>query len=136
MLFHLEPNSGVPLYRQIVDEVKAGTIKGLLRDGDRLPSVRELARSLGINPTTVVKAYEILEQEKLIVLRHGLGAFVTVGREALPPSEREERMERLASRLAVEGRRHGLSESRIVELLRRVLRRLRPLRRTPTRLER
>ena len=126
MLFHLEPNSGVPLYRQIVDEVKKATLTGLLKDGDRLPSVRELARSLGINPTTVVKAYDQLAQERLIVLRHGLGAFVTTGRPALPPAEREERVDRLATRLAVEGRRHGYTESRLLTVLKLALRRLRP----------
>jgi len=126
VLFRLEPHSGVPLYRQIVAEVQAATVKGMLRDGDRLPSVRELARSLGINPTTVVKAYDELARERLIVLRHGLGAFVTIGRPALSSDEREERVERLATRLAVEGRRHGYSESRLVAILRRALRRLRP----------
>src|SRR5260370_134670 len=127
MLFRLEPNSGVPLYRQIVDQVKSGAVKGVLREGDRLPSVRELARTLAINPTTVVKAYAELEQERLLVLRHGMGAFVTLGRAARPAEEREEVVEALAKRLAVEGRRHGLSELRIVAALRAALRRLRPV---------
>jgi GntR family transcriptional regulator len=126
VLFHLEPSSGIPLYQQIVDEVKAATVRGLLKDGDRLPSVRELARTLGINPTTVVKAYDQLARERLIVLRQGLGAFVTLGREALPPGEREEKVEQLALRLAVEGRRHGYSGARLVEVLKLVLRKLRP----------
>jgi len=126
MLFRLEPNSGVPLYRQIVAEVQAGIVKGLLKDGDRLPSVRELSRSLGIHPTTVVKAYVELARERLIVLRQGLGAFVTTGREALPPSERAERVEQLATSLALEGRRHGFSESRVVAIVRAALRKLRP----------
>src|SRR5262245_46644279 len=126
MHFRLEPHSGVPLYRQIVDEVKKGTLRGLLREGDRLPSVRELARTLGINPTTVVKAYDQLAAERLIVLRHGLGAYVTAGRSPLPAAEREERVDRLATRLAVEGLRHGYTESRLMTVLRLVLRRLRP----------
>ncbi len=126
MLFRLEPNSGVPLYRQIVAEVQAAVVKGTLREGDRLPSVRELARSLGINPTTVVKAYDELARERLVVQRQGLGAFVTTGREAMPPAEREERIEPLATRLAVEGRRLGYSEARLLAILRRALGRLRP----------
>ena len=129
VIFQLEPNSGIPLYRQIVDQVKAATLNGALLDGDRLPSVRELARTLGINPTTVVKAYALLQQERLLALRHGTGAFVTLGRPALPVAEREEQVEVLATRLAVEGRRHGLPEARIIEILRAALRRLRPARR-------
>lgn len=126
MLFHLEPNSGVPLYQQIVAEVHAAVLRGLLRDGDRLPSVRELARTLGINPTTVVKAYDLLAAEHLIAQRPGLGAFVTTGREPMPAAQRDERVQQLARDYAVEGRRLGLSEGDLVSTLRRALQRLRP----------
>lgn len=126
MLFHLEPNSGVPLYQQIVGEVHAALLKGHLRDGDRLPSVRELARTLGINPTTVVKAYDLLAAEHVIVQRPGLGAFITAGKEALPASQRDERVGKIAREFAIEGRRLGYSEADLLELLREALRSLRP----------
>ena len=128
MHFRIEPSSGVPVYRQIVDEVKASYVRGIVRDGDRLPSIRELALTLGINPTTVVKAYDQLEAEGLIERKHGLGFFLSVGQPASPPPGEGDRIERLAHGLAVEGRRHGMSESRIFDVLRLALRKLRPRR--------
>jgi GntR family transcriptional regulator len=122
----IHPNSGVPLYRQIANEVKAAFLRGFLRPGERLPSVRELAASHGLNPTTVVKAYDQLDRERLIVRRQGQGAFVAGGTEPLSPDERDERVERLADELALEGRRLGLSEAELVELLKVKLRDLRP----------
>ena len=65
-MFSLEPTSGTPIYRQLVDQVRQLAASGGLEAGDRLPSVRAVAAELGINPTTIAKAYSLLEQEGLV----------------------------------------------------------------------
>ncbi len=125
---HIQPNSGVPLYRQVADEVKAAFLRGVLAPEERLPSVRELAAQLGIDPTTIVKAYDQLENERLIVRRQGQGAFVAGGQEPLLPNEAQGRVAELARQLALEGRRLGWSEAQIKRELEVELRALRPKR--------
>lgn len=122
----IQPASGVPLYRQIASEVQAAFLRGYLKPGDRLPSVRELAAQQGLNPTTVVKAYDLLAHERLIVRRQGQGAFVAGGTEPLEPEERRAIVDELAGQLALEGRRLGWSEEELVEVLRERLAALRP----------
>jgi GntR family transcriptional regulator len=77
MLFRPNPSSGVPIYLQLMEQVKHGIETGALRPGDQLPGIRPLAEELVINPNTVAKAYRELEHEGVIELRHGAGAFVS-----------------------------------------------------------
>src|SRR5690348_8319009 len=76
MLFRPNPSSGVPIYLQLMEQVKHGIETGALRPGEQLPGIRPLAEELVINPNTVAKAYRELEHEGVIELRHGAGAFV------------------------------------------------------------
>ena len=75
--FRLDTRSGVPTYLQLVDQVRRALLLGYLRDGDRLPTVREVAAALVVNPNTVAKAYRELERAGLVVPRAGQGTFVT-----------------------------------------------------------
>src|SRR6266481_1837908 len=77
MLFRPNPSSGVPIYLQLMEQVKHGIETGALRPGEQLPGMRPLAEELVINPNTVAKAYRELEHEGVIELRHGAGAFVS-----------------------------------------------------------
>ena len=77
MLFRPNPSSGVPIYLQLMEQVKHSIETGALRPGDQLPGMRPLAEELVINPNTVAKAYRELEHEGVIELRHGAGAFVS-----------------------------------------------------------
>jgi len=77
MLFRPNPSSGVPIYLQLMEQVKHAIETGALRPGDQLPGMRPLAEELVINPNTVAKAYRELEHEGIIELRHGAGAFVS-----------------------------------------------------------
>ena len=79
MLFKPNPSSGVPIYLQLMEQVKHGIETGALKPGDQLPGIRPLAVELVINPNTVAKAYRELEHEGVIELRHGAGAFVAAG---------------------------------------------------------
>src|SRR6185295_2770551 len=76
MPFHLNPSSGIPLYLQLVEQVKHAIDSGGIAAGEQLPSVRQMAEDLLINPNTVAKAYRELEYEEIIELRHGLGAYI------------------------------------------------------------
>jgi GntR family transcriptional regulator len=80
-IFEINPTSGVPIYRQIVDQVHALVVGGTLRAGDLLPSVRQVAREADVNPMTVSKAYSRLETEGVVRRVRGQGM------EVLPPSQ-------------------------------------------------
>jgi GntR family transcriptional regulator len=77
MLFRPNPSLGVPIYLQLMEQVKHAIETGALRPGEQLPGIRPLAEELVINPNTVAKAYRELEHEGIIELRHGAGAFVS-----------------------------------------------------------
>jgi GntR family transcriptional regulator len=75
--FHLDSRSGVSPYLQIVEQVRQSLRLGLLREGDQLPTVKEVVAQLAINPNTVLKAYRELEHEGLAGARPGVGTFIT-----------------------------------------------------------
>jgi GntR family transcriptional regulator len=81
-VFRIDAGSGVPIYRQLVEQVRREVMLGRLAAGDQLPPLREVVEALAINPNTVVKAYTELEHEGLVVRRQGMGTFVT----AAPPA--------------------------------------------------
>jgi DNA-binding transcriptional regulator YhcF (GntR family) len=75
--FHLDAGSGLPPYQQLVRQVRQALRLGLLREGDQLPTVKEVVALLAINPNTVLKAYRELEYRGLVAARPGVGTFVT-----------------------------------------------------------
>ncbi|MER7908416.1 MULTISPECIES: GntR family transcriptional regulator [unclassified Streptomyces] len=75
--FHLNERSGASPYQQLVQQVRHALRLGLLEEGDRLPTVKEVARQVAVNPNTVLKAYRELEHEGLVAARPGVGTFVT-----------------------------------------------------------
>lgn len=77
MVFRANPSLGVPIYLQLMEQVKHAIETGALRPGEQLPGIRPLAEELVINPNTVAKAYRELQHEGIIELRHGAGAFVS-----------------------------------------------------------
>ena len=90
MLFRPNPSLGVPIYLQLMEQIKHAIETGALVPGDQLPGIRPLAEELVINPNTVAKAYRELEHEGVIELRHGAGAFVSgqAGREKVADAVR------------------------------------------------
>src|SRR3979411_3311191 len=81
--FHLDPNSGVSFYVQLMQQVRQALLFGMLKPGDQLPTVREVVAQVALNPNTVLKAYRDLEHEGLVVSRPGLGTFVA---QKVPPA--------------------------------------------------
>ena len=81
-MFRIDAGSGVPIYRQLVEQVRRDVMLGRLEPGEQLPTLREVVDALTINPNTVVKAYAELEHEGLVVRRQGMGTFVTAASPA------------------------------------------------------
>lgn len=121
--WHVNPHSGVPLYVQIEEQVKTAIASGVLEEGDRLPTVRELALELTINPNTVARSYRELERAGFIDTTPGRGTFVKAVKA--PPMSEEERRRRLSSVVDVmltEARALGFDEDDVVEAVRSALR--------------
>jgi GntR family transcriptional regulator len=76
VIFRLNQSSGIPLYLQLMEQVKHAVETGALREGDQLPTIRKVAVDLVMNPNTVVRAYRELEHEGVLELKHGSGAFI------------------------------------------------------------
>ena len=76
MIFHLNHSSGVPVYLQLMQQIRHGVETGALRAGERLPTIRSLAEELVVNPNTVVRAYRELQHEGIVELRQGSGAYI------------------------------------------------------------
>jgi DNA-binding transcriptional regulator YhcF (GntR family) len=108
----------VPVYRQIADELRGLVARGLLRDGDELPSVRELGAMVGVNQNTVARAYRILADEGLCDLKHGSGARVRLPSEpyrgaAATEEDGERRLDDLVSRWLLRGESRADVERRM-----------------------
>ncbi len=120
----LDNQSGVAAYRQIMEQIKFYVAAGTLAEGAKLPSIRELAKQLAVNPTTIVKSYTELQHEGVIEMRHGKGAFIAANQAALGVTERREALRPLARRLAVEAKQLGASSDGLVSLLQEEMGRL------------
>ena len=125
MLFRVDPSSSVPVYAQIVAQAKNAVAAGVLRTGDRLPSLRDTARALRINPNTVVKAYRELEAQGVVRTEHGRGSVVTSATAPMGAAERVERLDRMAEQYAVEAYHLGASPEEVIGALHRALEALR-----------
>jgi len=97
MLILVDPHSGVPVYRQLMDQIKFHIASGLLKPGDELPSTRSLSSELGVNPMTISKAYSFLEKEDVVRRRRGKPLIVKGGQ---PQKSEALKMQQLSDRLA------------------------------------
>lgn len=115
--FRLDPRSGVPPYRQLVDQVRQAILVGMLRAGDQLPPVREVVTQITINPNTVHRAYRDLEEEGLVEGRQGKGTFIA--ELAAPPltSKRQLALHEELLGWIGRARRAGMSDDAIVALV-------------------
>ena len=119
--FHLDSRSGVAPYLQLIQQVRHALRLGLLREGDQLPTVKDVSGGLAINPNTVLKAYRDLEREGLVEARSGHGTFIR-SRPAGPPPDTHSRLGRSLARWVREARAAGLDDESMEELLRGTLR--------------
>jgi GntR family transcriptional regulator len=114
MLVNLDPKDGRPLYLQIMDEVRRAIVVGTLHAEDPLPSVRELAAELVLNPRTVSQAYQELEREGVIYVKRGQGTFVSANVRRGGSERRRKLAVAVAKRALLEARRNGLGVEELV----------------------
>src|SRR5512134_3702609 len=118
LLLQIDFRSGLPIYTQIVNQIQAQVVGGVLKPGDQLPTVRALAEELRVNFNTVARAYRILDEERIISTQQGRGTYIT---EIPPPkvSEklRKEALEALTQRFIGEARRLEFSKSEIRQIV-------------------
>ncbi len=117
MLFSVHPGDALPIYRQIVEQVKAGMAAGLIGPGDRLPSHRDLARDLVVAPLTVKRAYEVLEGEGFVISVRGRGTFAAAA-IAEASDDAAATLERRLEALVRQARLLGLDQREIVARVR------------------
>lgn len=117
MFYHVDPNDGLPIYDQIVRQVKFAVARGVLLPGHRVPSVREMARELALNPNTVARAYQLLQSDGVLQSVRGMG--LEVAQDAVAPCRLERRrlvQTRIREALA-EAHRSGLGAGELRELI-------------------
>ncbi|MBV9774429.1 MAG: GntR family transcriptional regulator [Gemmatimonadetes bacterium] len=119
MLLSVEPSSPIPIYAQIVSQVRAAVASGDVRAGDALPSVRQLATELRVNPNTVAQAYRELEREGITYVQRGQGTFIAEMDAGRKTAEREAAGEALIARMVDEAFRLGLTAAEVLEMVER-----------------
>ena len=115
--FQLDLRSGVPVYRQIMDQVLAGIASGRLASGDQLPTVRQLAVDLSINPNTVIRAYRELEIRGFLDTHQGSGTFVGAQRVEQDGEERQRKLDGIVSDLVARAGSEGFTAQQVLERL-------------------
>jgi GntR family transcriptional regulator len=119
--FALDLHSGVPVYRQLIDQVRAGMASGSLKAGDQLPTVRQLAVDLAINPNTVMRAYRELELTGLLETHQGTGTFISDKKIEKKSAERDRQLSQMAGEFAARAGAAGFTIEDLIEQLRELL---------------
>jgi len=117
LTFHIDVKSGVPFYRQIIDQVKAAIATETIAAGDRLPTVRQLAVDLSINPNTVSRAYTELELTGLVETQMGSGTFVGDRAVERDDVEQQRVLEQLCQEFLSRASTHGFTLDEVLENL-------------------
>ena len=113
----LDLNSGVPVYRQIIDQVVGGIAAGTLAAGQQLPTVRQLAVDLAINPNTVIRAYRELEIRGVLETQQGTGTFISHRKIPRDTAERQRRMSQLVGEFVARAGAEGFKTEELIERL-------------------
>src|ERR1035441_11039054 len=113
--FTIDLHSGVPVYRQLIDQVRSGIASGSLTAGDELPTVRQLAVDLAINPNPVVRAYRELEIRGVLATQQGTGTFITDKQPEKNHLERQRRVTQLVGELLAKAGAEGIPMQELVD---------------------
>ncbi len=121
MFFYVDPNSGVPIFRQLMDQVKLSIASGVLKPGDELPSIRSLSVPLGVNPMTISKAYNLLVHDEVLQRRPGKPLVVAdLGQAEIADRRVDQLRESLRQSVALV-RQLEIDEAEAAELFRKLL---------------
>jgi len=116
--FRLDLKSGVPVYRQLIDQVTGGMAAGALAAGDQLPTVRQVAVDLSINPNTVARAYRELEIRGILETQQGTGTFISRQKVKRDEAERQRQLAQLAAEFVARAGAAGFTVGDLLEHLR------------------
>jgi GntR family transcriptional regulator len=115
--FAIDLHSGVPVYRQLIDQVRSGIASGSLTSGDQLPTVRQLAVDLAINPNTVMRAYRELELGGLLETHQGTGTFISDKKLEKNSAERDRQLSQMAGEIAARAGAAGFTLEDLIDRL-------------------
>ena len=113
-------SSGVHVYKQIINTIYTAIGTGELREGDKLPTIKELAEQLEVNPNTIAKSYRELELKGVIASKRGNGSFISANQSnaiTLTDEEKEIRLNNLFSRVIAEAKNEGITEDELMEYI-------------------
>jgi GntR family transcriptional regulator len=122
MLLQIDHHSGVPIYRQVMDQIRRQVMAGQLPEGEQLDSVRELAGQLNVNPMTISKAYTLLEMEGLLERRRGVGLFVARIRKDHKTRTKAQLLEQILTKAVTTAVQFDISPEQVNELTERLFR--------------
>ncbi len=117
MFVEIDTHSGVPIYRQVIEQIRRQIMTGRLAEGGQLPTVRDLAKRLKVNPMTVSKAYSLLEIEDLVERKRGVGLFVAKLSKRQKERITKEMLEGIVKKAAITAVQLGVSEQEAKEVL-------------------
>ncbi len=120
-MFYVRPESEEPIYSQLIRQIKHAVTSGMMNPGDQMPTVRDLAAQLVINPNTVARAYRELVRDGVLTATHGGGTFVKMEPQPLVRSERERRLDPFIQQLVAEAQVLGISDDSLLRLLKATL---------------
>jgi len=125
LLFQINPSSGVPIYRQLMDQVRTLISAGRLADGDMVPSVRQIAEGLQINPMTVSKAWSLLERDGVLERVRGQGMRVlAAAKPRATVKERQQALQPLLEQVVIQAAQLGLSREQVLAAMTAALKEL------------
>ncbi len=119
-MIELDYRSKKPIYEQIIEQIKLLVIKGYLSPGDSIPSVRKMAQTLDITPSTVAKAYQELERQKVIETIRAKGTYITTMPSMEPNTEELEKIRKRIQSELIELKRTGYSEEAVIDLIKEI----------------
>jgi len=121
MILVVDPHSGIPVYRQLMEQIRFHVASGVLSPGDEIPSTRTLSAKLGVNPMTISKAFALLEEEGVLERRPGLPSVVRKRRDDRLQATRIKQLEEALRPIATKVFQLGLDPEEAVAVLRRLL---------------
>jgi GntR family transcriptional regulator len=116
--FCLDPKSGIPYYRQIIDQIRHGMARGRLKAGEQLPTVRALAVQLAVNPNTISKVYRELEIQNILQTQQGTGTFIGSQQVRIAPGERRRKLREICSEFVTVAASYGFTPDDLMRELR------------------
>lgn len=116
-LIQIDVRSRIPIYEQIINSIKQMSLSGVLSADEKLPSVRELARDMTINPNTIQKAYQELERQGIIYVKRGQGTFVNPNIKAKNREEKMSNLKEVINNIVIESIYLGISKEELIEII-------------------